>query len=192
MLGSAAYDAATLREAATLRFTVYGELVLIHSDQRWIGGMKPPYLYFSNWNPAYCQRLWEAHCALEREAALQARQAFASEHAMLTALVTALQAHGWDCQREVYTAYGRVDVVAARATGQLVIEGKFSTGQRALTMALGQLLMARQAYPTAALWLALPTTLDSRHAQVFAHYDIHVMEVPWNRTALMAALSTYL
>jgi Holliday junction resolvase-like predicted endonuclease len=122
------------------------------------GPIRQGLIYFNNWDTKLCYAIWKHSTRLWIRTfdASQGGKRFPSEKQFVAALVHHLSQQGWQCAQEVSASPGRIDVVATRQGDIRVIEAKLSTNLSSVSQALGQLLLRKQAYPNASLWLASP------------------------------------
>jgi RecB family endonuclease NucS len=98
-----------------------------------------------------------------------------------------LRRQGWKVQEEFPTAYGRLDIFAARRSGETrIIEVKLHVNQDAHARGLTeQLLRYGLAFPSASLWFVVLRTPAERHLAYLAERGIRQLEHPATEPPLL-------
>ena len=130
------------------------------------------------WRDALGKAILDAWRATLAEIPLEPK-AFPSESALVAAICIVLTDNGWVCRREVKTKLCRIDVLAQKGEDIQVIEAKLSFDSNSMSHALGQVLFAKEAFPTASLFIATPLRPPSHLIRCLNQYAVSYLEGPW-------------
>lgn len=88
-------------------------------------------------------------------------------------VIRKLSGEGWRVESEVYTPYGRIDILAEQGDRTIIVEVKLRGDNNSTAHALGQLLFYQRTFPGAELFIATATEPSDGTMAILGEYGVN-------------------